>query len=64
MKKTPLTFALLASTIFFTACRDDGDNGQNGLNSLIQQTPLVLMLTVGVLAHVLKVVWTKIKMVC
>jgi hypothetical protein len=42
MKKTPLTLALLASTIFLTACTDDGDNGQNGLNSLIQQTPLVL----------------------
>ena len=34
--------ALLASTIFLTACTDDGDNGQNGLNSLIQQMPLVL----------------------
>ncbi len=42
MKKTPLTLALLASTIFLTACTDDGDNGQIGLNSLIQQTPLVL----------------------
>ena len=42
MKKTPLTLALLASTIFLTACTDDGDNGQNGLNSLIQQMPLVL----------------------
>ncbi|WP_017395607.1 hypothetical protein [Acinetobacter haemolyticus] len=36
MKKTPLTLALLASTIFLTACTDDGDNGQNELNSLIQ----------------------------
>ena len=42
MTKTPLTLALLASTIFLTACTDDGDNGQNGLNSLIKQTPLVL----------------------
>ena len=42
MKKKPLTLALLASTILLTACTDDGDNGQNGLNSLIQQKSLVL----------------------
>lgn len=41
MKKTPLTLALLASMVVLAAC-SDGDNGQNGLNSLIQQTPLAL----------------------
>jgi hypothetical protein len=41
MKKTSLVLMLLAATSFIAAC-SDGDNGQNGLNSLVQQTPLVL----------------------